>query len=305
MGDGDQLSFPGPGEDPLADEDLQLALYLCYELHYRGLMDVGSEMEWDPEIVRFRRGMERCFEESLRAAVPREEPEPASVPDILRGLVAGVPSALAEHLRRRATLDQFREFLIHRSAYQLKEADPHSWMIPRLSGQPKAALLEIQFDEYGSGDTARMHSTLFADAMSALDLDPSYGYYLHRIPGSTLATVNLMSLFGLNRGLLSAAVGHLAAFELGSSIPNAAYARGLRRLRIEERGLRFFDEHVIADSVHDMIATYDLAGSVAHAEPSAASDIVFGARALDLLESRFAGSLLDAWSEDRSSLLET
>jgi hypothetical protein len=26
--------------DPLADEDLHLSLYLCYELHYRGLPDI-------------------------------------------------------------------------------------------------------------------------------------------------------------------------------------------------------------------------------------------------------------------------
>ena len=29
-----------PPADPLADEDVQLALYLCYELHYRGLPGV-------------------------------------------------------------------------------------------------------------------------------------------------------------------------------------------------------------------------------------------------------------------------
>ncbi len=292
----------GPADDPLGDEDLQLALYLCYELHYRGLVDVGSAMEWDTEIIRFRGAMERCFEDALRATVPREEVEPSAVPEILRGLVPGTLSALADHLRRRATLGQFREFLMHRSAYQLKEADPHSWMIPRLSGQPKAALLEIQFDEYGSGVAMRMHSALFADAMKALDLDPSYGHYLPIIPGPTLATVNLMSLFGLNRRLLGAAVGHLAAFELGSSIPNGAYARGLRRLRIKDAGLTFFDEHVIADSVHDMIATYDLAGSLAQAEPNFAGDIIFGAKALDLVESLFAESLLAAWSSGRASL---
>ncbi len=57
---------------------------------------------------------------------------------------------------------------MHRSAYQLKEADPHSWAIPRLSGPPKAALVEIQADEYGGGRPDRMHAELFADAMEAL-----------------------------------------------------------------------------------------------------------------------------------------
>ena len=37
---------------------------------------------------------------------------------------------------------------MHRSAYQLKEADPHTWAIPRLSGSVKAALVEV---EWGAG----------------------------------------------------------------------------------------------------------------------------------------------------------
>jgi hypothetical protein len=39
------VPLPG-GADPLADEDLQLALYLCYELHYRGLPEVDERWEW-------------------------------------------------------------------------------------------------------------------------------------------------------------------------------------------------------------------------------------------------------------------
>ena len=42
--------------------------------------------------------------------------------------------SLSKHLERKGTLDQFLEFVAHRSAYQLKEADPHSWALPRLHG---------------------------------------------------------------------------------------------------------------------------------------------------------------------------
>ena len=67
---------------------------------------------------------------------------------------------------------------MHRSAYQLKEADPHSWALPRLTGAPKAAMVEIQADEYGGGDVERMHSALFAKTMDRLGLDATYGAYL-------------------------------------------------------------------------------------------------------------------------------
>jgi hypothetical protein len=78
--------------------------------------------------------------------------------------------SLSQHLERRGTREEFSEFLIHRSAYQLNEADPLSWAIPRLDGPPKATLVEVQADEYGGGDPTRIHARLFAETMDALGL---------------------------------------------------------------------------------------------------------------------------------------
>jgi hypothetical protein len=289
--------------EPLADEDLQLALYCCYELHYRSFAGVDPRWEWQPSLVAARAALERPFEEAVDAVVGRHPVEPGEVEDALREAVAadhGPP--LARFLEREATLDQFREFLVHRSAYQLKEADPHSWAVPRLGGRAKEALIEIQADEYGGGRRGRMHATLFANAMAALGLDERYGAYLDQVPGPTLATVNLMSLFGLHRRLRGAIVGHLAAFEMTSPEPNARYARGLRRLGASERATEFFDEHVEADSVHEAVAAHDLAGGLAITEPHLATQILFGARALLELEARFARPLLAAFESGRSSL---
>ena len=115
-------------------------------------------------------------------------------------------------------------------AYQLKEADPHTWAIPRLDGRAKAALVDIQIGEYGDGNAQHVHATLFVDAMRALELDPSYGMYLDRIPGVTLATVNLVSLLGLHRRWRGALVGHLALFEMCSVVPMGRYAHAMHRL---------------------------------------------------------------------------
>ena len=46
------------GADPLGDDDLQLALYLCYELHYHGLPGVADEWEWEPTLLALRRELE-------------------------------------------------------------------------------------------------------------------------------------------------------------------------------------------------------------------------------------------------------
>ena len=291
--------------DPLCDEDLQLALYLCYELHYRGLPGVPDQWEWEPSLLALRRDLEACFDAELRARVPTPTaPESPEEMDLALRAVAEADTApsLSRHIEREATLDQVLEFLVHRSAYQLKEADPHSWALPRLYGRPKAALVEIQADEYGNGVPERMHAQLFADAMDELGLDARYGAYVDRLPGVTLATVNLMTFFGLHRRWRGAVVGHLALFEMESSLPNRRYGDGLRRLGCTQRATEFFDEHVAADAIHEQVAAVDLAGGLARQQPQLARDILWGAATLVELDARLARHLLGAWGSGASSL---
>jgi hypothetical protein len=293
---------PLPSLAPTSEEDLQLALYLCYELHYRGLPGVDDRWEWEPSLLALRGGLEREFEAELRRDVPAP-PLGQAIDLELRAIEgAGEGPSLSKHLEREGTVEHFLEFVMHRSAYQLKEADPHSWALPRLHGGPKAAIVEIQADEYGGGDAERIHAALFARAMDALGLDSSYGAYVDRLPAVTLATVNLMSLFGLHRRLRGAIVGHLALFEMTSSIPNRRYANGLRRLGFGADATAFFDEHVVADAVHENVAAVDLAGGLARQQPELAADILWGAAALAELDDRFARHLLDSWEEGESSL---
>jgi hypothetical protein len=291
--------------DPIADEDLQLALYVAYELHYTAIDGVDEGWEWAPSLLSFRAALERPFEAAVAELVaPAEAAELESVGAALQAIVAEDPGPpLSRYMETQGTREQMLEHVVHRSAYQLKEADPHSWAIPRLSPGPKSALLEVQFDEYGSGSSERMHSVLFAQTMEALGLDRTYGHYIDRWPGVTLAAVNLVTGLGLHRRRRGALVGHLAAFEMTSSIPNRRYGNGLRRLGFGPEATHFYDEHVEADAVHENIAAWDLAGGLAADEPEVAADILFGARALLQVEARWAGHLMDSWERGETSLL--
>ncbi|MFZ1996744.1 MAG: iron-containing redox enzyme family protein [Solirubrobacteraceae bacterium] len=290
-------------DDVLADDDFQMALYLCYELHYAEIEGVNERMEWSPLILMFRAGLEGQFERALRTAVPTRTPPPASVGAELQRLVREDQGpALSRYVETQATDEQLREHVIHRSAYQLKEADPHSWAIPRLTGGPKAALVEIQSDEYGGGQPSRIHAELFAKTMRGLGLDATYGGYLDVLPGITLASVNLMSWFGLHRRLRGALAGHLAIFEMTSSVPNRRYGNAVRRLGYGPEVTDFYDEHVEADAVHENIAAWDLADGLARVEPERTADILFGAEALLALEARWGQHLLNAWENDHTSL---
>jgi Iron-containing redox enzyme len=273
-------------------------------LHYRSNPGIDPAWEWNLAQLALRARLEDAFVDALEAAVgPGEPVDPDRVGDQLFQLEAddeGV--ALSRRLELDAGLEQFREFVVHRSLYQLKEADPHSWAIPRLSGPAKTALLEVQGDEYGGGRADRMHSALFAKTMRALGLEDRENAYLDRIPGPTLATVNLMSAMGLRAARRGAIVGHLAMFEMTSAQPNRRYGNALRRLGFGTEATDFYDEHVEADAVHENIAAYDLAGGLARQEPDLAWDVIFGARALLFLEDRFARHLVEAWEAGATSL---
>lgn len=296
--------LPKTVADPLADEDLQLALAVCYELHYSGFDDVDDRWEWHPGLLALRAAIEQMFEHALRVLTgPQPAVGSAEIPAALTALTAEQDGpSLARYLQSHATIEQFREFVVHRSLYQLKEADPHTFAIPRLTGRAKAALIEIQIDEYGSGQLARMHAELFRTTMSCLGLNTEYGAYLDRLPAVTLATTNMLSMFALHRRLRAALTGQLAAFEMSSSLPNSRYGNGLRRLGGDNRATLFYDEHVEADAVHEQIAAYDMCGSLVAEHPELAADVLFGAAASEALGGRAGAHLLDSWAAGRSSL---
>ncbi|MCK2029320.1 iron-containing redox enzyme family protein [Microbacterium galbinum] len=294
--------------DLLRDDDVQLALFLLYASAYGSLPALDPRLEWDPELIAVRGVLEAAFEQRLREVVPLPEmPEPTvdAVGRALFTLAADDDGpSLSRYLARKATPEQAREFFLQRSVYTLREADPHSWAIPRLTGRAKAALVEIQSDEYGGGRPERVHAEIFAAAMRGADLDDTYGAYVDDVPAITLASHNMMSMFGLNRRLVGAIVGHLAAFEMTSSIPNKLYADGLRRLGYGEDVTDYFDEHVEADAVHEQIAARDLAGGLAEDRPDLLPDIMFGAAACLAVDGWVGEHILEAWSRDESSLRE-
>ncbi len=301
-------TVPPPTDlDAIRDEDLHLALYLLYELHYRGLPGVDDRWEWEPSVLALRGSLEAVFEDALLDAAPRAGvavPAPGDMDVAMHALADADPSpSLAKHLERDGTREQLLEFLTHKSAYLLKEADPQAFSIPRLTGPPKAAMVEILADEYGGGRPERVHATLYAEMLEAVGLDPSYGAYLEHAPGVTLATVNLMSLFGLHRRLRGAAAGHLALYEMTSAVAARRNGAALRRLGFDdERATEYFDEHVAADAVHESIALVDLAGGVVRHDPSAAAHVLWGAQCSVVVDGAMGRHVMDAWEAGRSSL---
>jgi hypothetical protein len=289
--------------DALTDEDLQITLAVCYELHYRGFDGVPESWEWAPSLLQLRAALEGPHLAALAELVGPVQVTGEPIDRQLAALIAADDGpSLSSYMAKRGTLEQWREYLTVRSVYHLKEGDPHTFAVPRLSGRTKSAMVEIQADEYGGGTAARMHSELFAGLMRDLDLDATYGALWDDAPAAAFASVNTMSVFGLHRRWRAAAVGHLTAVEMTSSEPSRRYSAGLRRLGFDERTTVFYDEHVEADAVHEQIAAVDMCGSLVAEQPELAADVLFGAASALVLDGVTARCLLGAWEAGRSGL---
>ena len=306
---------PAPPEQPerlLVDDDFQMALHCLHDLEYRPVDELEPAATRDPLVRDLHERLDDAFlvavvddarAEADRWLPPADEQGPGPAVDAMLAAFEG-PS-LSSFLAERGERWQLQEFLIHRSAYQLKEADPHTAGLARLAPGPrKRAFVEIQLDEYGGGVAGLAHAERFARAMAHAALDPAYGHYLDDLGGPTLATDNLLMSFARRRELLAPLVGHLALFEMTSVTPMGRYARAVTRLGFDAEVRAFFDVHVTADTHHGMLARTQLLGD----EPGGGGDgldpaaVAFGALALLRAEDRFARSLLDAWAAGRSSL---
>ena len=196
---------PGPRPHGRSD-DAQFALYLCYEVQYAGLP--GTEhLEWNPTLIEARRHLESAFESSLHEQpdTPGSDPGtpgagPGRIGRAVQQLLDDDGPSLSQFMEREGTIVQMRDIILHRSPYQLKEGDPHTAGIQRLSGRAKQLLVGIQAGEYGADAPGRrMHSVLFADTMLMFGLSPTPNAYLDVLPGSAFAISNLISMFGCNR----------------------------------------------------------------------------------------------------------
>ncbi|MFI1945182.1 hypothetical protein ACH46F_15195 [Streptomyces virginiae] len=147
-------------------EDLQLALYLLYEVHYRGFDGVDDVRAWGPALLRLRRSMETRVLQALRAQLP----------DAPRTVEEAFVPLLVARLGHPA---------VHRTG-------------------PCAALRG--------------------------PLEPACGPCLDHAPAPLLATVNLMSLFGLADIAFGCAATVLLEDRLATHL-RAAWDQGRSALR--------------------------------------------------------------------------
>lgn len=124
------LLVSGGAREVFLDDDLQLSLWICYELRMHGFDDVDPGWEDNASLTQFHTALEARWEEALRTL--SETTQPASLSD----------EGLAE-LRRH-----------------------HAFWHPRR--EMRSVLRDIQGDAYGTR-SERTHSVLFAVTLRDVD----------------------------------------------------------------------------------------------------------------------------------------
>ena len=256
-------------------------------------------LEWHPTLLAVRASLEEWFTDQLASASCRPRRTDPFADSFFAYVAEHDGPSLATFVQREADREQVLELLRVRSLYQLHEADPTTWAIPRLPVRPQAALMALQYDEYGGGRPHRQHAHLFARGMDACELDPPTAPTSTTHPVEALAQNNAMSMFGLHRRWRGAAVGHLAAFEAVSSLPSRQMAQGLRRLEMPEEIAAYYVEHVEADAVHEQLAVREICQPLVEHEPALVDDVFLGAFTCLDLEARTAAALLESWAAER------
>lgn len=295
----DLWNLPLGDPDPYG-EDVQLALTVLYELHYRGFDGVDSGWEWAPGPIAVRTDLERRFLDRLARDVPYGDDPRAEFDRVCRGTPDGW--SVPHELEARGSWERVREFFVHRSIYQLKEADPQAWAIPRLIGPAKSAFVAVLFDEYGGGRPHRLHSRLFADLMLGAGLDDTYLGCLDAVPAVTLAPVNFMSACALHRNRMPELAGMFAAAEITTAPGARRMVAALEHLDAPSECIEFYAEHIEADAVHEQVLRHDVVDGLLEVDPDCAPAIVFGVRAGEFLEDRLSEQILALWAANRSSL---
>ena len=221
-----------------------------------------EDWEWHPSLLGLRSGSERRHFAALRDAGRAAGRRPGCRSTGLAELVAADDGpSLSSHGQAARDLDQFREFVAHRSVYHLRRRTRTAGRSPGSAVRRRPRWWRSRPTSTATAAPDRMHAELFAGAPSTgWAWTPTYGAHVDEAPGGDVGDHQPDVAVRAAPTLAWRALGHLAAFEMTSSLPNRRYGNGLRRLGFDELATRFYDEHVEADAVHEQIAAHDMCG---------------------------------------------
>ncbi|HZI14515.1 MAG TPA: iron-containing redox enzyme family protein [Myxococcus sp.] len=158
------------------------------------------------------------------------------------------PSEGSRFVAESATREQFRSLLSEYALDGLTEAQAMFAVLPRLDPATQAPVMRILIDEFGCGNPARVHSTLYGNLLSELRLPTALEPYLTERCPESFAFVNVYHWLTKRAPTVDYYLGALVWTE--SVIPSSfqCYVQACERLGIQNH--HYFSEHVHIDAYH-------------------------------------------------------
>ncbi len=292
---------PSPDVDAVDDGDFHLALFLCLAAQRPGSSYPG--WEHDDDLRELRHRLQRTFVERIRDesrfASPIFAGDPAETVAALLDHSAASP--VVAHLSRFGSLDQLREYVVHRSVQRCADLAPETGVLTSMRDHLAREGARPHVARRGAlGPSPDM---ALAEAVAVLNLDPSLGAYVGRVPGITIASANLSTILDRCDRTSVAAVGVDAVSnrfreESWRKLPLTFGRFGISPPLRPPRG----DGRVKGTADH--AASAALTRSMRSLDQAQRRSLLFGVIAALYLERRFSRHVLKAWTSDRPSLVD-
>ena len=289
--------------DALAGEEVPLALYCLYELHYRGFAGVSDDWEWDATCLELRRRLERASLRELRYEVflsyGIEKMHAADVLMELSTLTNDTARLRSALMTTDATDAQTQELTLLRSFLPTDSSAVPTGSVAHQRNQATAGERHTTSRPLIHPSWAPAGAELFGAVSEEHLLGSGKVENLELVPSATLSNLNVARMFILHRRWRAALAGHVTQQILHAEAHTGDLASYESEGGVTDRH-RWAKVHV--DAVAHVAVLDQLIGGVLADEPALSDDVVFGARAYAYLETTFVTRVLSAWVNGRSSL---
>lgn len=215
--------------------------------HNRGLLH--NPGGGDPALLAF----ERHWIAERLAQFPVAD-SPTDLPQLQRCLASLIEEEQRElpdsarYVGESMPREEFRILVQEFAVDGLTEAQVFYYILPRLPLEAQMPMLRIMIDEFGSGNLARAHTSLYLALLRELRMPTELAFYCDRLAPDSFAFVNLFFWLTLRADDPSYFAGAITYLE--TAIPSffACYVQACARLGLQAHA--YYSEHQHIDAFH-------------------------------------------------------
>lgn len=195
--------------------------------------------------------------------------------DILHAHKAASHEFYDDYLPNEASIDDLRYFLAQETSLDPRFDDILALVQLGTTGQEKMEIARNYWDEMGNGEPNMVHTKLFSQALSCLEIDPEY--IKNNITLEARITGNLSGCLALSRRHYYKAIGYFGVTEFMAPSRFTSLVKGWARLGLPEKGIEYHKLHVKIDAIHGNAWLRNVIKPLIDSNPETGKEMIQGA----------------------------